>query len=212
MCTLGRDSAVSDVSMWSRCSARCLLTLDELDETVIQVASILSASSVALNHAVVTARLLNSLIVCDAAEFDFAMLTDTIRASIHPPSDVIEREALSVFATAAMIQSGQDLPENSAYAPEVAAFVEAVAGMGKACTIPGSWQGAMLAVLTSRSFVDGIRKNIVAGGCNCSRANVAGACMGAIYGIGGDKGIPIDWIEKTDQGIEAFSLALRFVA
>ena len=60
------------------------------------------------------------------------------------------------------------------------------------------------------SFVDAVRLNITTGGDCCSRANVIGACYGALYGI---ESIPMEWMEKT-SGIEntiemAINLASR---
>ena len=65
---------------------------------------------------------------------------------------------------------------------------------GSPCYNPGSFQGAIHAVLTSKSYPEVVRKTIRAGGCNCSRSVFAGAMSGAIYGI---DSIPIDWMEKT---------------
>ncbi|XP_066936201.1 crystallin J1A-like [Clytia hemisphaerica] len=73
-------------------------------------------------------------------------------------------------------------------------FITTVAQFGKACYLPGSFQGALLAMQQTSSFVDAVRLNIRAGGCNCSRSNLIGACYGAKYGI---DGIPIDWLKKV---------------
>ena len=53
--------------------------------------------------------------------------------------------------------------------------------------------------LTSESYSTAIRKNIYAGGDSCGRAMLLGALLGAANGIGGDKGIPLQWIEKLTQ-------------
>jgi ADP-ribosylglycohydrolase len=82
---------------------------------------------------------------------------------------------------------------------------------------------AMLALLhasTPLSFADTIRKVIKIGGCNCSRANMVGACLGAAYGFqdspinseNSNFGIPSEWITKTDKGLEILELALTNVA
>lgn len=65
---------------------------------------------------------------------------------------------------------------------------------GRPCYNPGSFQGAVHAVLTSDDFVSAVRKTIRAGGCNCSRSLFIGAMAGATYGL---DGIPKDWIDKT---------------
>ena len=90
--------------------------------------------------------------------------------------------------------------------------VVAVEAFGKHCGNPGNFKAALLAMLTSSSFTEAVRKNIRAGGCNCSRANLLGACLGAANGIGGDRGVPLAWLEKTHMGEEIFALALERVA
>ena len=91
-------------------------------------------------------------------------------------------------------------------------FSDAVEVLGKGCSNPGSFQGALLAMLTSSSYPDVVRKIIRSGGCNCSKNNFAGACFGALYGLGGEKGIPTEWIEKTEGIEEIMTLALERVA
>lgn len=200
-------------NLLNRCAVRGISSDKDFDKTIVDIAGTLTASSVALSHATVTARVLKSLITRDQTEMDFTSLSQVILEAVKlDSSGAISAEFQTVISNAIAINSGDDLPVDTGYSPEVAAFVEAVAGMGKACGMPGSWQGALLATLTSKTFVDGVRKNIVAGGCNCSRANIAGACFGALYGIGGEKGIPLEWIEKTDKGMEAFILAMKYVA
>ena len=65
---------------------------------------------------------------------------------------------------------------------------------GKACSYPGTFNGAIHAIITSKSFKTAVIKTIKAGGCNCSRANFVGAYFAAYKGL---KGIPQDWIKKT---------------
>jgi ADP-ribosylglycohydrolase len=91
---------------------------------------------------------------------------------------------------------------------EDGSFVEMVANFGKACSYPGSMQGAILTMLKSESFVSGVQKNIRGGGCNCSRANIAGALMGAKWGLGGAKGVPVEWLEQTEGGAELLKLTV----
>ena len=91
----------------------------------------------------------------------------------------------------------------------------AVERWGRQCANPGSFQGAILAVTSSTSFEEGIRKVILAGGCNCSRANFAGSCLGAAYGFqlsdrsDSSPGIPFSWIEKCDRAEDILRMALE---
>jgi ADP-ribosylglycohydrolase len=66
---------------------------------------------------------------------------------------------------------------------------------GKACSYPGTFNGSIHAIITSKSYKSAVIKTIKAGGCNCSRANFVGAYFAARNGL---KGIPKDWIKKTN--------------
>jgi len=66
---------------------------------------------------------------------------------------------------------------------------------GKACSYPGTFNGSIHAIITSKNYKNAVIKTIKAGGCNCSRANFVGAYFAAKNGL---KGIPKDWIKKTN--------------
>jgi len=66
---------------------------------------------------------------------------------------------------------------------------------GKACSYPGTFNSSIHAIITSTSYKSAVIKTIKAGGCNCSRANFVGAYFAAKNGL---KGIPKDWIRKTN--------------
>ena len=66
---------------------------------------------------------------------------------------------------------------------------------GKACSYPGTFNGSIHAIITSKSYKSAVIKTIKAGGCNCSRANFVGAYFAARNGL---KGIPKDWVLKTN--------------
>ena len=66
---------------------------------------------------------------------------------------------------------------------------------GKACSYPGTFNGSIHAIITSKGYKSAVVKTIKAGGCNCSRANFVGAYFAAKNGL---KGIPKDWIKKTN--------------
>ena len=65
---------------------------------------------------------------------------------------------------------------------------------GKACSYPGTFNGSIHAIITSKNYKSAIIKTIKAGGCNCSRANFVGAYFAAKNGL---RCIPKDWIKKT---------------
>ena len=66
---------------------------------------------------------------------------------------------------------------------------------GKACSYPDTFNGSIHAIITSKNYKSAVIKTIKAGGCNCSRANFVGAYFAARNGL---KGIPKDWIKKTN--------------
>jgi ADP-ribosylglycohydrolase len=76
---------------------------------------------------------------------------------------------------------------------------------GKACSYPGTFNGGIHAIMTSKSFKTAVIKTIKAGGCNCSRANFVGAYFAAYKGL---MGIPQDWIKKTNPA----KSILKFIA
>ena len=76
--------------------------------------------------------------------------------------------------------------------------VAVIEGFGKNCHLPGSYQGALFSFIsnkdTSERFAETIRSVIQGGGCNCSRANYAGALIGAQDGM---QSLPTEWIMKV---------------
>merc|ERR1712029_197857 len=77
---------------------------------------------------------------------------------------------------------------------------------GRPCYNPGSWMGAIHAVLSSTSYEEAVRKTILAGGCNCSRSFFIGAMLGAKNGV---EGIPREWMEKTTNLGSILELAIN---
>ena len=72
--------------------------------------------------------------------------------------------------------------------------------------IPGSLQSAVHALVRAVDYVTTAREVMVAGGCNCSRLGLVGACLGAKYGM---SSIPMDWLERTDSARHAMELAME---
>ncbi len=72
--------------------------------------------------------------------------------------------------------------------------------------MPGSVQSTVHALLGGWDYVTTVRKVALAGGCNCSRVSLVGACLGARFGM---EAIPMEWLEKTDAAKRALTLALQ---
>ena len=112
-------------------------------------------------------------------------------------ADVVASELHSVFEAVAAARASGAL-DSHAHTAQVAAW-------GRQCAYPGSFMGALLASCSAAApfaapadsapavveqdsafaagFADAIRLVIRAGGCNCSRANLAGALLGAAFGL-----------------------------
>jgi ADP-ribosylglycohydrolase len=116
-------------------------------------------------------------------------------------------EAAQAFAK----ESGSD-PATAAASGIAAAVAAAatehaaiVAENGSSCAMPGSLSNAAHGLATAGTdFAASLRPTIAAPGCNCSRACMIGAVLGAALG---DTAVPADWIAKTTQGAAAVEAA-----
>merc|ERR1719318_2086187 len=88
-------------------------------------------------------------------------------------------------------------------------YVSTVATFGKACYLPGTFQGGLLTLLRTSSFVDAVRLNITGGGCNGGRGNFIGAYYGAKDGI---DGIPLDWLKKVRNIEKIIEMAINVIS
>ena len=67
---------------------------------------------------------------------------------------------------------------------------------GMACDLKHGVPSIIHNTSTSGSFAEAIQKNIYAGGDSCGRSIVLGAALGGLYGRGGERGIPDEWIDR----------------
>jgi ADP-ribosylglycohydrolase len=49
----------------------------------------------------------------------------------------------------------------------------------------------------AESYTDAVRANIHCGGDSCGRAWIIGPAMAALYGVGGERGVPLSWLART---------------
>ena len=68
---------------------------------------------------------------------------------------------------------------------------------GAACHVDMAIPLCLHILLNTESFEEAVRINILASGDSCGRAMFLGALAGAMYGIGGSRGIPESWITRT---------------
>lgn len=74
---------------------------------------------------------------------------------------------------------------------------------GMACNLSFGLPSITHNLATVSNYSQAIRNNIYAGGDNCGRAIMLGAIAGACFGIGGERGIPEQWLDRLLVGEEA---------
>jgi len=156
-----------------------------LMEKVLKVTTTQSTWPVAVKHALVASKLIESFLL-----------------NVEEPFKVIGEGIKGEFP-----EISEELTQISQM--QQANHIEAVGYVfGRPCYNPGSFMGAIHAVQTSSTFTEAVRKTIKAGGCNCSRSFFIGAMMGAKHGL---TGIPRDWIEKTTNAETILEDAIQTV-
>lgn len=77
--------------------------------------------------------------------------------------------------------------------------LEVTSRFGASCNLVFGVPATIHNLATADSYVEAIRQNIYASGDSCGRAILLGAILGASYGVGGEKGIPEEWVNKLIQ-------------
>ena len=67
---------------------------------------------------------------------------------------------------------------------------------GNACLLSQGIPVCLHILRKANTYTEAIRMNILAGGDSCGRAMIIGPLAGALFGIGGENGIPLPWISK----------------
>lgn len=99
-----------------------------------------------------------------------------------------------------LMATGRTSPEATGYINAASAFndslVAAAASFGKACPLKNSFPVIMTAINSgSLSYRTVVEQNILAAGDSCGRSIPIGALYGACFGIGGENGIPQEWVD-----------------
>lgn len=156
---------------------------EKVDKIAKEVMAIMSTSPVALAYTTVAFKLLQNYLSVDC-EDPIKETLEQVKMS-HP--DVHEKLS-------------------SVYSMLDVDHATAVGEFGRACNYPGVLQGALHAILVTKSagMAEAVRLTMAAGGECCSRAFMIGAFMGAKHGM---DGIPVEWIEKTMMAQEVVDVA-----
>jgi ADP-ribosylglycohydrolase len=185
---------------------------EDFDAAIAFAVGFLTSSESALVHSAVKARILRHLIRTEAS-VGVPSTASARRTLVGKTVTDYEDELLTAewetvlrkLPTAEEVAAGESIWGADKPSP---AFTAAVKSFGQACPDPGNFQSSLLALVSCESFTEGVRRNLLAGGCNCSRANFLGACLGAAYGLDTANGIPADWVAQTDKGLEVMDMAL----
>jgi hypothetical protein len=90
--------------------------------------------------------------------------------------------------------------------------VDIAGDFGRACHVQQGLPVVFHIANTAESFENAIRANVLAGGDSCGRAMALGAILGAAYGFGGERGIPIPWLTRLKGGARLFDQAYELAA
>ncbi|MEM9629630.1 MAG: ADP-ribosylglycohydrolase family protein [Pseudomonadota bacterium] len=90
--------------------------------------------------------------------------------------------------------------------------VDIAGEFGRACHVHQGLPVVFHIVKTAPSYESGVRANVLAGGDSCGRSMVLGAMLGARYGFGGERGIPLPWLTRLDGGARLFDQAYELAA
>ena len=118
-----------------------------LEKAVLKVATTQSTWPVAVRHAMVASRIIEAFIL----EREEPIVS--LAREIEPDFPEISRE-MDLVVDSLEVDHGKAVGQI----------------FGRPCYNPGSFLGALHGVLSSHNYQEAVRKTIIAGGCNCSRA------------------------------------------
>lgn len=189
------DGLTSTIPLISALASKDDSSFDNSMKIVADAAKLLAPNPFALKH-VIGAMCVLEATICEGKDvLSIQSVIAKILSVIREDSDLINE----LQQVSDSISAGES-------------HIDAVEKFGKACSNPGSFMGSILEISTSNNFCDSIRSVIKGGGCNCSRANFVGSVLGAAFGINTKDGIPMDWILKTDKGVDTFARALEKIS
>jgi hypothetical protein len=159
-------------------------------KTISDAAELLSSNPFCIRHTYASASILQEAIV-NGCGLDIEKIKDIV-----PKEHEIDQQILEELESITIAVNNKQ------------PYSEAVEKWGRPCANPGSFQGSVYSIVTSNSFKSGIRKTILAGGCNCSRSNFIGCVLAAVYGFDEQNGLTLDWLSRTDKVEEILRLSI----
>lgn len=154
----------------------------DLEARVTGMVRVTNDNSLASEAAMMTARLILSTL--HGEELSTALASEAEGAG----------EMLQLLLTKAL-----DMADQSS--------VDVAGQFGRACHVQQGMPVVFHILNMVETFEDGVRKNILAGGDSCGRAMALGSILGARYGFGGLRGIPLPWLTRLNNGARLFDQA-----
>ncbi len=127
---------------------------------------------------------------------DFGMICTQLLAAIIAGKDV--NKAITAGLEAA---SGTQRRKLETALADNGSVPELTRQVGMHCDLGAGVPSILFNLKSTSSYVDAIRANIYAGGDNCGRAIILGAACGALYGVGGECGIPQAWLARLENRV-----------
>ena len=90
--------------------------------------------------------------------------------------------------------------------------VDIAGHFGRACHVQQGLPVVFHIVKHAETYEGAVRTNVLAGGDSCGRSMALGAIMGARYGFGGERGIPLPWLTRLADGARLFDDAYRLAS
>ena len=90
--------------------------------------------------------------------------------------------------------------------------VDIAGDFGRACHVQQGLPVVFHIADRAESYESAIRANVLAGGDSCGRSMALGAVLGARFGFGGERGIPLPWLTRLAGGARLFDQAYRLAA
>ncbi|MEM7044065.1 MAG: ADP-ribosylglycohydrolase family protein [Pseudomonadota bacterium] len=99
-----------------------------------------------------------------------------------------------------------------ALAAEDQSSIDIAGHFGRACHVPQGLPVVFHIANKAESYESAIRSNVLAGGDSCGRSMALGAILGAHFGFGGERGMPLPWLTRLEGGARLFDQAYRLAA
>ena len=166
-----------------------------------------------------------------AAEPDAPSLEKDVIRMVRITNDnpLATEAALIVARTIAALLRGEDMAVTLTSQAEAAGDVlqpllrEALAAddrssvdiaghFGRACHVQQGLPVVFHIAKAAESYESAIRTNVLAGGDSCGRSMALGAILGARFGFGGERGMPLPWLTRLANGARHFDDAYRLAA